>query len=200
MEFSTLFIGLFLGIGLAAASGFRVFLPLFVLSMAIYFNWGDFLGMGTLTPSFLWIGSIEAMIILGFATLIEVFSYYVPFIDNLLDTMAVPLAAIAGTLLVASQLVELPDVISWSLAIIAGGGTAATISGSLATTRVVSSGATAGMGNFIVATFEVIASVGLSLLSFIIPILAFLVALTVLVCCLFVVFRFRKKRQANSKN
>src|SRR5690606_26782064 len=141
-------IGLFLGIGLAASAGFRVFLPLFALSLAVHFNIGDYLGLGTFSEGFQWVGSTAALIILGVATLVEVFSYYIPFVDNLLDTIAVPLAGIAGTVLVASQPADTPEVITWSLAIIAGGGTAAAISGSTAATRAVSSTTTAGTGNF----------------------------------------------------
>lgn len=180
-DMSTTLIGLFLGIGLAAASGFRVFLPLFVLSLAIHFNLGDYLGMNTLSENFMWLGSTFAMVTLGIATIVEVFAYYIPFIDNLLDAIAVPLAALAGTLLVASQLVDMPDALTWGLAIIAGGGTAATIGLSTTAVRATSSGTTAGTGNFIVSTIETVSSVVMSILSFLLPLIAFIAAAFMLI-------------------
>lgn len=180
-DISTTLIGLFLGIGLAAASGFRVFLPLFALSLAIHFNLGDYLGMNTLSEDFLWLGSWAALITLGVATIVEILAYYIPFIDNLLDTLAVPLAAIAGTLLVASQLVDMPEALTWGLAIITGGGTAATIGLSTTAARATSSGTTAGTGNFIVSTIETVSSVVMSILAFILPLVAFIAAVCMLI-------------------
>ncbi|MBW7871698.1 MAG: DUF4126 domain-containing protein, partial [Flavobacteriia bacterium] len=104
-----------LGIGLAASAGFRVFIPLFALSLAAYFG-NSFL---TLNESWQWIGSAPAMITFGVATLIEVLAYYIPFIDNFLDTISVPLAAVAGTLLMAATLTDMNQVAVWSLAVIA---------------------------------------------------------------------------------
>ena len=80
-------LSIFLGIGLASASGFRVFLPLFALSLASYF------GIWELNENWLWIGSIPALITLGIATVSEIFGYYIPFIDNLLDTIQKDLLA-----------------------------------------------------------------------------------------------------------
>lgn len=177
LDISSSILGLLLGIGLAAASGFRVFLPLFALSLVIHFNLGDYLGLGLLSDSFSWVGSTTALVVLGVATLVEIFAYYIPFIDNLLDTIAVPLAGIAGTIILASQLVELPEVVVWTLAIIAGGGTASLIGGTMATARVASTSTTAGLGNSVVSTTETGASILMVLLSFVLPILAFILVL-----------------------
>jgi len=177
LDISTTLLGLFLGIGLAAASGFRVFLPLFALSLVIHFNLGDYLGLGLLSQSFSWIGSTTALVILGVATIVEIFAYYIPFVDNLLDTIAVPLAAIAGTIMVASQLVDLPEVIVWTLAIIAGGGTASIIGGTTATARAASTGTTAGLGNSVVSTSETGASIVMIIFSFVLPIVAIIFVL-----------------------
>ena len=115
-----------LGIGLAASAGFRVFVPLFVLSLATHF------GYVPVGDSFAWIGSLTAIICLGIATIVEILGYYIPYIDNLLDTLAVPLAGIAGTVVMASTLVDLDPMITWGLAIIAGGGTATAINSATA--------------------------------------------------------------------
>ena len=122
-------ISLFLGIGLAASAGFRVFLPLFALSFAAY------LGVWELNDNWQWIGSLTALITLGIATVVEIFAYFIPWVDNALDTIALPLAGIAGTAAVVSTASNMDPVITWSLAIIAGGGTATAIKGANATGR-----------------------------------------------------------------
>ncbi|HNU59869.1 MAG TPA: DUF4126 domain-containing protein, partial [Aquaticitalea sp.] len=113
-------ISIFLGVGLAASVGFRVFLPLFALSLASYFN------VWELNESWQWIGGIPALIVFGVATVIEILAYYIPVVDNLLDAIAIPLAMVAGTAVMVSTVAELSPVVTWALAIIAGGGTAAT--------------------------------------------------------------------------
>jgi hypothetical protein len=175
----------FLGIGLAASAGFRVFLPLFALSLGAHFG-GDLLN---LNESWQWVGSWPAIITLGIATLIEIIAYYIPIVDNLLDTIAVPLAAVAGTVLMGSTLLDMGEVSTWALAIIAGGGTAAAVSGTTAATRAVSTGTTGGTGNFIVNTGETAAASVLSATSFIWAPLAFLLVLVTL----FLVYRLWKK-------
>ena len=175
----------FLGIGLAASAGFRVFLPLFALSLGAHFG-ADVLN---LNESWQWVGSWPAMITLGVATLIEIAAYYIPVVDNLLDSIAIPLAAIAGTVLMASTLLDMGEVATWALAIIAGGGTAAAVSGTTATTRAVSTGTTAGTGNFLVTTGETAASSVLSINSFIWAPLAFVLV----VITLYFVYRLWKK-------
>ena len=187
MEFldSSTIMSFFLGIGLAASAGFRVFVPLFALSIGAHFG-ADLLD---LNESWQWVGSWPAMITLGVATLIEVAGYYIPVVDNLLDTIAVPLAAVAGTILMASTLLDMGEVATWSLAIIAGGGTAAAVSGTTAATRAVSTGTTGGTGNFVVNTGETAAASVLSLTSFIWAPLAFVLVLILL----YFVYRLWKK-------
>lgn len=175
----------FLGIGLAASAGFRVFLPLFVVSITAHFG-SDILN---LNESWQWVGSWAAMITLGVATIVEIISYYIPIVDNFLDTIAVPLAAIAGTVLMASTLLDMGEVATWALAIIAGGGTAAAVSGTTATTRAISTGTTGGTGNFLVSTGETTAASVLSLTSLIWAPLAFILVIIIL----YFVYRLWKK-------
>jgi hypothetical protein len=92
---TTTILSIFLGIGLASATGFRVFLPMFALSLATHFH------VFEINSTFAFISGLPAMITLGIATVIEICAYYIPFIDNLLDTIATPLAAVAGTLVMA---------------------------------------------------------------------------------------------------
>lgn len=172
-----------LGIGLAASVGFRVFLPLFALSLAAYFNFWE------LNESWSWIGSTAALITLGIATLVEIIAYYIPFIDNALDTIAIPLATVAGTAVMVSTVADLSPVITWSLAIIAGGGTAAAIKGSAGATRLGSTVSTAGIANPVVSTVETVTSIVMSIVSIFLPILAIILVIFIF----YIVFRLYKK-------
>ncbi|WMI65024.1 DUF4126 domain-containing protein [Aestuariibaculum sp. YM273] len=176
-------ISIFLGIGLAASVGFRVFLPLFALSLASYF------GVWELNESWLWVGSSTALITLGVATIVEIFAYFIPYVDNALDSIAVPLAALAGTAVMLSTVADLSPVVTWALAIIAGGGTAAAISGSSGTTRLASTATTGGLANPVVSTIETGTSMVMSVLSIFVPVIAFLVVIFIL----FIIFKLYKK-------
>jgi uncharacterized protein DUF4126 len=104
-----------LGIGLAAATGFRMFLPMLVMSAAAY------TGHVQLADSFVWLGTPSALTLLGVAALAEILAYYIPGVDNLLDALATPAAFVAGTVVAAAVVTDLPPLVKWSTAIIAGG-------------------------------------------------------------------------------
>lgn len=176
-------ISLFIGISLATATGFRVFLPLFFVSLASYFNWMP------LQDNWQWVRSLHALIVLGIAMVFEILSYYIPFVDNIMDSIAIPLSAIAGTLLFSSQFAESNDIIKWGLSIIAGGGTAATVSTALSGIRLASSASTAGIGNPLVSTVENTGATLMSVLAIFVPIIAIIMVM-VLISWL---FRFGKR-------
>ena len=176
-------ISICLGVGLSASVGFRVFLPLFALSLAAHFD------VWELNESWQWIGGTTALITLGVATLIEIAAYFIPYVDNLLDTIAVPLAALAGTAVMMSTVADLSPVITWALAIIAGGGTAAAIAGTSSTTRLASTATTGGLANPVVSTLETGTAVAMSVVSIFLPVLA--IALVIII--LFIIFRLYKK-------
>lgn len=161
-----IFFSICLGIGLAAAAGFRVFLPLLALSIAAYFDVLD------ITEGWEWLGNLQTLILLGVASVFEILAYYIPWFDNALDTLAVPLAGLAGTLLFFVTLGDFEPWVSWFLAIIGGGGTAGLIAGSTATVRAASSATTLGFANPVFSTLEAIVSTILSILAIFIPILA----------------------------
>jgi hypothetical protein len=156
-----------IGLGLSASSGFRVFLPLFMVGIASRF----YLLPLNLTENMLWIGSFPALICLGTATIAEIGGYYIPVVDNFLDTIATPAALIAGTLLSASVLHTDPF-LQWTLAIIIGGGSAGLTQTGTSLLRLSSTVGTGGFANPIIATFEhILAFIG-TLLSLWIPIIA----------------------------
>jgi len=156
-----------LGIGLAAATGFRVFIPLLLVGLAARFE------VLTLTDGFAWLGSTPALVILGTACLLELAGYYLPWVYNLLDTIATPAAIVAGVLVSAAVLSDFAPELRWTLAVIAGGGAAGLIQGSTVAARQASSLATLGIGNFVLATAE-------ALLSFFVTVLAILLPLFLL--------------------
>lgn len=162
-----------LGIGLASASGFRVFLPMFALSLASYFN------VIPLNESWSWVGGLPALICLGVAMIAEIFGYYLPFIDNLLDTIATPLAAIAGFVIMSSTLMDLSPMVTTILALIAGSGTASAMQGMTTVTRLASSVKTAGIGNPVISTAETGTAITLSSLAIFLPIIAVVVVVII---------------------
>ena len=154
-----------LGIALAACCGFRVFVPMLVAGLASKFHIFNF------AESFSWLSSTPALVALGAATVVEIAAYYVPFIDNILDTVAAPAAGIAGTLLATSVIPIDNEWMKWIIGIVAGGGGASLISSGTGLLRLFSSKATLGTGNAVVATGENTAAIGGSILAFLIPII-----------------------------
>lgn len=160
-----------IGLGLAAACGFRVFVPLLVMSLASRSEIGH-LALG---DNFAWIGSDAALITFAAATVLEIGGYYIPWIDNLLDAAATPIAIVAGVVVTASSVTDVSPFLKWTLAILAGGGTSAMFQGITATVRQISSFTTGGLGNPVVSTIEAAMSAFLSVLAITLPILAVLV-------------------------
>ncbi len=178
-----------LGIGLAAAAGFRVFVPMLVASIAGHF------GVFPLQESFAWLASWPAMLCFGTATLFEILAYYIPLVDNLLDSITTPLAVGAGTLLLTSVLPIDNGMLKWLTGFVVGGGVAATVQSGTVLARLTSTATTGGTANPLVATGEHAAAVGTSLLSLVIPLVVASVLL-VLVVTVLVIFRkrlFRRK-------
>ncbi len=172
-----------LGIGLAAATGFRVFLPMLVMSAAAY------TGHLQLADSFAWLGTPSALTLLGVAALAEILAYYIPGVDNLLDALATPAAVIAGTLVAAAVVTDLPPLVKWSTAIIAGGGIAGLTQSTTALLRAKSTLFTGGLGNPVVATGELGGALVLSLLALAAP----FAALTLVIVLLWLAFRWLRQ-------
>jgi hypothetical protein len=139
-----------LGIGLAAATGFRVFLPMLVVSGAAY------TGHLPLGDNFAWLGTPAALTMLSVAAIVEILAYYIPGVDNLLDALSTPAAFVAGTVVSAAVMTDVPPMVKWTAAVIAGGGIAGITQGVTATLRANSTIWTGGFGNFIVATAELV--------------------------------------------
>ncbi|ALR32260.1 MULTISPECIES: DUF4126 domain-containing protein [Chryseobacterium] len=170
----------FIGIGLAAATGFRVFLPMFAVSLASYLHWIP------MNEQFEWLAGLPTLITTGIATIVEILAYYIPFIDHLLDTVSVPMATAAGSVLFASQFADLGTFPQWALALIAGGGTAATISSGFAGIRAASTATTGGLGNSVVGTTETAGAGIMSVLAMAAPVIAGICAIALVILVIIV--------------
>jgi len=168
-----------LGVGLAAATGFRVFLPMLIVSAAA--NTGHL----SLDGSFAWLGTPAALTMLSVAAVAEIVAYYVPGVDNLLDALATPSAFVAGTVLSAAVMTDLPPMVKWTAAVIAGGGVAGITQGVTALLRSKSTVLTGGLGNPVIATAEL----GGALLVLLLALAAPLAALAVVIVFLWLAIR-----------
>jgi hypothetical protein len=178
-----------LGVGLAAAVGFRVFLPLLVMSIAAYS------GHLTLSSGFAWLSTPAALLMLSVATLVEILAYYIPGVDNLLDTIATPAALIAGTVVSAAVMTDLPPLVKWTTAVIAGGGAAGLTQGLTALLRAKSTLLTAGLGNHVLSTGEWGGALVISVLALVAPLAALALVAVFCFCALRLVRRlFRQNR------
>ena len=181
-------IGLCIGVGLSAACGFRVFVPLLVMSIA------SITGLFEPSKGLEWLSMPAVCIALAIATLCEIAAYYIPWVDNILDTIATPAAVVAGTLsTMAVSSVEMSQFASWASALIVGGGTAGAVQMGTVAVRAVSTATTGGVANPVVSTGEWIGAAVLSVLSLIVPVLVVIVVIIAVV--IMARWIFRKKAQ-----
>ena len=184
-------LSLCLGIGLSAACGFRVFVPLLIISLAAHS------GHLTLAQGFAWMGSDYALITFAVATVLEIGAYYIPWLDNLLDSLATPAAVVAGTIVTASLVSDMSPYLRWTLAVIAGGGAAGLVQTSTVLARGASTLATGGLANPIIATAELGGSVFLSAVSMLVPVLAIVILIG---GAAFVIWKFVLKKRKSARN
>ena len=154
-----------LGIGLAAATGFRVFLPLLIAALAARF------GHLPLNDAFGWLATAPALFTLGSAAVLETLAYYIPGVDHALDVIASPAAVAAGIVASASVMTDVPAAVMWPVAIIAGGGIAGLTKGSTAVVRAKSAALTGGLANPVISTVETVGATGIALLAVVVPLI-----------------------------
>ena len=160
-----------IGIGLAAATGFRVFLPFLVAGLAA--RWGAL----PLAEGFEWLAGTGTLIALGTASALEIAAYYIPGLDHALDLLASPAAVIAGVVASASVMTDIPPAIMWPVALIGGGGMAGLTKASSAVVRAKSGLTTAGLANPIVSTGETAGALGVAVAAIVIPVICLVVVL-----------------------
>lgn len=178
-----------LGIGLAAACGLRVFLPLLAVSIA------GLTGRLELASGFEWLGTWPALVVFAVATVLEIAAYYIPWLDNLLDSIATPAAVIAGIIVSVAVMVKMPAAVRWPLAVIAGGGIAGVIQAATVALRGASTVTTGGAANFITSTAEAGGATGMSVLSLVAPAVAGAVTALLVVGLVWALVRIRRRRR-----
>jgi hypothetical protein len=184
-----------IGISLAAAAGFRVFVPLLVLSIAAK------AGAVSLDPSLAFIASTPALVALSIATIAEIGAYKIPWIDHALDTVTTPAAVVAGTILAGSQfsfIGQQGELLQWAAAIIAGGSVAAAVQTTTVATRGASTITTGGIANPFIAVIESFLAVLTSILAIIVPVLVILMLLSLGSLAMYLIWRWTKRRNANA--
>ena len=164
-----------LGVGLAAATGFRVFLPLLVASLAARS------GMLPLSDGFAWLASTPALVTLGTAAVLETLAYYIPGVDHVLDVIASPAALAAGVIASAAVMADVPPAVMWPVAIIAGGGVAGLAKGSAAVARAKTGLVTGGLGNPVVSTGVTVGATAFSVLAIALPLVCLIAVVILLV-------------------
>lgn len=168
-------ISVLIGIGLSAAAGLRIFVPLLAMSIAAY------TGHLELAYGFAWIGTLPALITFAVATASEILAYLIPAVDHVLDVIAGPAAVAAGVFVTASTVVGMSPFLQWTLALIAGGGVAGLVKGVSGVTRAKTAIATGGLANPVVATAETGGAATLSVLAIALPVVAFLLVLGIVI-------------------
>jgi hypothetical protein len=195
-------LALCIGMGLSAACGFRIFVPPLMMSAAAV------TGSYELPAELAWMGTEGALIAFAAATAVEVLAYYIPWIDNLLDAIEVPLAAIAGTFLTAGMLSdavlasfpEFSPLMLWTAAAIAGGGTAAVTESATVVTRLASTATTGGLGNPLVSTMENLSALVLAWLAIAAPVIALAVVFFLIWFATQKIVKFILRRQSASQS
>lgn len=164
-----------IGVGLAAATGFRVFLPFLVAGLAA--RWGAL----PLASGFEWLSTTGALVAMGTASVMEVAAYYIPGLDHLLDLLAGPAAVVAGIVVSASVMADIPPHVLWPIAIIGGGGVAGFTKASSAIVRAKAGLTTAGLANPVVSTGETVGAIGVAVAAVAVPLLCLAVVVLVMV-------------------
>ncbi len=147
-------LSIMMGVALSATCGFRVFVPLLAVSIGTRAQDANGQPLIELAGGFDWLSSDIALMVFLVATLFEIGGYYIPWIDNLLDTIASPASIVAGTVITASFVTGMDPWLQWLLGVIAGGGAAGAVQAATVVTRASSTVTTGGLGNPIVASVE----------------------------------------------
>jgi hypothetical protein len=177
------------GISLSAAAGLRVFLPVLALTLAAR------LGVLDLGEDFAWLADDPVLMIVGIAALLEVGAYYVPWIDNLLDTLATPAAIGGGTVIMAALLPEMHGLLQWGWAALLGGGAAGIVQTTTVLARGMSTASTGGLANPLLATSETGGSLLMIAFALLIPLAFGMLVIVVLVWLLVRLVRLLHSRR-----
>lgn len=187
-------ISLMLAISLSAACGFRVFVPLLVMSAAAVIGHID------LPTEFDWIETNHALILFAAASVLEVGGYYVPWLDHALDLLSTPAAILAGTLVTAAAAPDMNPLVQWTTALLVGGGAAGLTKGMSNIMRVISTAISGGLTNPVIATIELVAAVVLALLAVTVPVVAIMLVFGLWIFAIQRIRRFFSQNRPESES
>lgn len=173
------------GIALAAAAGFRAFVPLLAAGLAIRFGYVE------AAPGFAWLGEPIVLIALAIATVTEIAAYYIPGVDHVLDVIGSPVAVAAGIVAAASVMIGLPDWLRWFAAIGLGGAVTTTGHALTAIGRAKTGAVSGGLGNPVFATGELAGSLLLATFALLLP----FIALVLVIAIIAIVVQRRRRRR-----
>ncbi len=177
------------GIGLAASTGLRAFLPVFVVGV---------LGRLDLVPlreSFEWLGSTPALVIFGTAVVLEVLGDKIPGVDHFLDMAGTVIKPAAGALVVVAALAEFPPLYAAVIGLLVGGSVSGSVHVAKAGLRAIVTGATVGTANPAVSATEDSLSLGGALLAIFYPVIFLLATFT---AALLLLYAWRRRRRQHA--
>ena len=168
-------LALILGVGLSAACGFRIFVPPLIVSIAALS------GHLELSPGFAWVATYPALIALATASVLEILCYYIPVVDNFMDSVATPAAVVAGAVTAASMVTDASPMLAWAVAVIAGGTAAGTVQATTVALRGASTLVTGGLANPLLSSAELGGAVMASISAIIAPVVTLVLILLLII-------------------
>ena len=167
VDWMAVFTGLSMGLALAATTGLRAFLPLYVVGCL------GALGHLELAEGFEWMREPVALFGLGAAVLIEVAGDKLPVVDHFLDAAAVFIKPVAAMVAAASVMTELDPMLTVVIGLVLGGSLAQGVHLVKAKIRLLSSAFTATLANPFLSLIEDVLALAATLLAFLLPVLIF---------------------------
>lgn len=171
--------------GLSGAAGLNAFLPLLGIGIA------DRLGVVDLGSSYDWLSSVPGLIAIGTLLLLDVIGDKIPALDSVLHAVGLVVAPASGALLFTAQ-TDLASGLPPVVAVLLGALTAEGVHAGRTVVRPWITASTAGVGNPVVSATEDGTALGVTLLAFVFPVLAFLAVLALLGLLLVLVLRARR--------
>ena len=185
----TTILSLFLGIGLAASSGFKVFLPLFLTSFLAFLDFD----LISITEDVVWLKNPIVLFVIGIFTILEISIYFIPFVDNRMDKVKVPLSFITGALVMKATFMLSSSSAGWIISFVFGGFLAMFFSYICAIVRRITTITTRGAGNFLVNIAELSVVLLLTSISILASPLAFLIIVFLIILSYMALNRLEKR-------
>lgn len=182
---------LLMGIGLSACAGIRAWLPMLLVSALAHFGYLE------LNDSLAILGDIHVLAALVVATAVEIVGDKIPALDNLLDSIGTVLRPAAGTVVSSSLMIGMDGGVAILLGLFVGGGTALSVHTGKSALRLASTASApvhGGLGNVVLSFIEDVMSVVAAIMAVLLPWLAAMLAISVVVCSIYCIYRWRKRR------